>query len=352
MNSAPFTPRFAASALERWTAKVFAACGASDEDASLTASVLVRTNLRGIDTHGVMRVPQYVEKLRSGEVNPRASAKHEFENGVLTVDGDSGLGQAVATRAVRHAAELAKDMPVVPAFIRRSGHLAAIGQFALAGAELGAVTIICQETPPLMALLGSRGPAIGNNPIAFAIPLRGRAPIVFDMATSVVARGNVLQAARDKAVLPDGWAIGPDGEVTTDPAVALKGAMLPVAGPKGVGLAMLVQVLAGTLTGSIAAQSAKAHGAMSSAGNVGAFVLLLNPDLLIGREAFDTHVEEWVSAYLDASGPEARYPGQRAAESERERAVSGIPVSESLRDDLTKVGDLVGVPFELAPIAD
>jgi LDH2 family malate/lactate/ureidoglycolate dehydrogenase len=341
--------RVGAHALEDWVAVAFERCGVPQADARVTASVLVRTNLRGVDTHGVTRVLPYIEKLRSGEVNAIAAPRSEVREGVLHFDGDGGLGQLVASRAVDEAVALARTQPVAMGLIRGSGHLAALGLFVLAAAEQGMIALLCQETPPLMALAGALGPAIGNNPIAYALPVAGRVPLVFDMATSVVARGNVLQAARDKLQIPEGWSIGPDGAPTTDPQVALKGAMLPVAGHKGIGLAMLVQVLAGSLSGSESAESAASFGAASSAGNVSAFLLVINPDRVIGRAAFDAHVAQWLSTYTDASGADARYPGERAAACEVERTRDGIPLPMGVVAELRKVGELVGVPFDLVP---
>lgn len=348
--------RVRAQALEDWVTAAFARCGVPGADARRTAAVLVRTNLRGIDTHGVMRVLPYVEKLRSGEVNAAARPVAELREGVLHVDGGCGLGQVVASFAVEEAVALARSQPVVMGLVRNSGHLAALGLFVLPAAEAGMIAVLCQETPPLMALEGSSGPAIGNNPIAFAAPVAGGAPLVFDMATSIVARGNVLAAARDKVPIPEGWSIGPDGHPTTDPAVALKGAMLPVAGHKGIGLAMLVQILAGSLSGSRSAENAARFRAgnpagNSSAGNVSAFLLLINPERVAGRAAFDANVAEWLSTYMAVSGEEARYPGERAALCEVERRRDGVPLSLGAVAELRKVGGLVGLPFDLAPAA-
>lgn len=338
--------------LRRWTSTVFQALNVGRAAADETARLLVRSNLRGIDTHGVNRVSGYVEKLRSGELNAQPSADLSFRDGVLRLDGDGGLGQSIGRMAVDEAVRRAAEMPVVTCFIRRSGHLAAIGLFALEAAERGMVAVICQETPPLMALEGASRSSIGNNPIAFACPVAGRAPLVFDMATSVVARGNLIQAISDGAtMIPDGWAIGPDGKPTNDPHRALKGAMLPVAGHKGIGLAMMVQVLAGSLTASTTADSAVTHGATSSAGNVSAFLMVINPDLVVGKVAFDAHMERWVSAYLSAGGTAGRYPGQRASETEAGRAVSGIPISTSTLSDLRKAGASAGVPFDLTTMS-
>jgi LDH2 family malate/lactate/ureidoglycolate dehydrogenase len=328
---------------------VFEASGVNRADAETTARVLVRTNLRGIDTHGVSRIPAYVEKVKSGEVNGAAQPNVDERDGVVYVDGDGGLGQAVAGAAIDAVVEAARERAVVPCLISNSGHLAAIGMFALAAAEAGMVAMICQETPPLMALPGSKSPAIGNNPIAFAAPVVGRAPLVFDMATSRVARGNIIDAAREGRAIPEGWATDRDGQPTTDPAEALVGSMLPIADHKGIGLAMMVQVLAGSLSGSSARAAASRFGSQSAAGGVSAFVLVINPDRMLGRAAFDSHVTEWIDGYERASS-DFRYPGERAARSEQDRLATGIPLVASVVAQLVALGDSVGVPFDLAPV--
>jgi LDH2 family malate/lactate/ureidoglycolate dehydrogenase len=338
--------------LRRWTSTAFRAVGIEANDADLTAEVLLRSNLRGIDTHGISRVPGYIEKIQSGEVNASANPSFSIRDGVLFFDGEGGLGQVVATKAVRQAVAQARDNSVVVCFVRNSGHLAALGSFVLEAAEAGMVGVLCQETPPLMALEGSAGPAIGNNPIAFACPVKDAPPLVFDMATSVVARGNVLQAISDGLPeIPIGWAIGPDGRPTRDPSAALRGAMLPIADYKGIGLAMLVQVLAGSLTGSRTAESSTMHGAKSSAGNISAFLMILNPERVTNPQTFDAHMRQWLNVYGSASGMGARYPGQRAAECEARRLVEGIPISRSTVKQLIKIGDLFGTPFDIAPDA-
>ncbi|GAA4326127.1 Ldh family oxidoreductase [Pigmentiphaga soli] len=343
--------RYAAAELQDWIGRMYLAAGVRRQDALATARVLVRTSLRGIDTHGVARVLVYLEKIRSGEINAQPAFRENERAGVLYFDGDGGLGQSVASAAVGAAIARARTAPVVTAIIRGSGHLAALGLFALEAAEQGMVALICQETPPLMAPLGSSRAAIGNNPIAFAAPVAGGPPLVVDMATSVVARGNVLQAVRDGAVeIPLDWAIGPDGQPTTDPQQALKGAMQPIAGHKGVGLAMMVQVLAGSLSGSATAASAAAHGATSSAGNVSAFLLVIDPAQVIGRVAFDDHMAAWLGTYLEAAGPSGRYPGQRAAQCEADRAVGGIPVPAGIVRELERAGEIAGLPFDVAPL--
>ena len=172
------------------------------------ARMLVRTSLRGIDTHGIVRVPDYVARLRSGEVNPVGHPCIQIKHGALHVEGNGTLGQVVGMLAVNAAVEASQTVAAVPCFIGSSGNLSALGLFALHAAEAGLIALICQATPPIMALVGARRPAIGNNPLAFLMPLRNRPPLVFDMAASTVARGRVAAVARERREIPDDWAIG------------------------------------------------------------------------------------------------------------------------------------------------
>ncbi len=343
--------RYDAEALTRWMGAVFEACRVSPADARCSADILARTSLRGIDTHGVSRVPAYVDRLLSGEVDPQAVPRAEWRDGALHIDGAAALGQLVAPFAVAEAVERSRELAAVSCTIRNSGHLGALGVFVLQAAEQGRIAFLCQKTPPLIALPGSSRAAIGNNPLAFAAPLGGgRPPLVFDMAASVVARGQVLQAARDGNPIPDDWALAPDGSPTTDAALALQGAMRPAGGHKGIGLAMLVECLAGSLAGSMTL-SQGSHQDSGSAGGISAFLLVVNPDRFLGRAAFDASMDEWLQHYLRSGGPQARYPGQRQAASEAGRRAGGIPVPASVLRELAATGERVGQRFDLQPVA-
>jgi LDH2 family malate/lactate/ureidoglycolate dehydrogenase len=220
----------------------------------------------------------------------------------------------------------------------------------LAAAEQGMVALLCQRTPPIMSLPGASGRAIGNNPLAFAMPIAGKPALVFDMAHSVVARGHLMTAVREgRAAVPIEWAIGPDGAPTTDPLRALQGAMQPVAGYKGLGMAMLVECLAGSLSNPAVRRSAAPADAGGSASNVSAFLMVLNPALAVGQPAFESNVQTWLENYLQASGPGARYPGQRQAACESERLRTGIPLPPGLLAELQVLGEQRGLSFEFDP---
>jgi LDH2 family malate/lactate/ureidoglycolate dehydrogenase len=205
------------------------------------------------------------------------------------------------------------------------------------------VAVLCQRTNPLIALPGFQGRAIGNNPLAFAMPVPDGVPLVFDMAMSEVARGKLNDAARDGVtVIPEGWAVDPEGRPTTDVQQALSGAMRPTGGHKGIGLAMLVECLAGSLAGALAADS---HGQGPSGGSTGAFLLVANPALLAGQALYDTSVREWMGRYRTAAGATGRYPGERQARSEADRSVNGIPIAPALLRELQSLGERTRISF-------
>jgi LDH2 family malate/lactate/ureidoglycolate dehydrogenase len=249
---------------------------------------------------------------------------------------------------MEHAVALARDHAFVPMVLHEIGHLAALGMFTLRAAEAGNLAFLAQSAPPMMALAGSKGAAIGNNPLSFASPVPRSAPLVLDIAVSGVARGNVLAAAREGRAIPEGWAIDAEGNPTTDANAALAGAMLPMAGHKGIGLAMMVECLAGSLTGATP-ESVTGAKPGSAPARVGAFGFVANPTLVAGREAYEAHVEAWLERYRRATGPEGRYPGQRAASLEVERGRDGIPLPAAVVVELRKVGELTGAPFDVQP---
>jgi LDH2 family malate/lactate/ureidoglycolate dehydrogenase len=308
-------------------------------DARTAAEVLVRTSLRGIDTHGVSRAPLYADGLLSGAINPKPDHGGEYRDGILHYRGDRGLGQVIGAAAVRKALAIARDVPVVTCLMPQCGHLAALGTYVLIAAEAGMFAFICQSTSPLMGLPGWKGRGMGNNPLAFATPVPGHPPLVFDMASSVVARGHLREAVREKVAIPEGWAIGPDGEPTTDPEIGMAGAVLPFGGYKGLGVAMLVQCLAGSLIGN--------SKALAGAGGseMGAFLLVINPQLAAGA-TYAADVEVWFDRYLAAAGAEGRYPGRRAAESEAERSRDGIPVAPGSLEQMRQISQRLGVSAE------
>ena len=324
--------------LEDWGADILTRAGAAADHARLAAAALVRADLRGIATHGVTRLPVYCDQLLDGRLNPAAAIAIAWRGDALVVEGDRALGPAAMRAAAEQLYPRARERGIATAFLHGVGHLGAIGLFALEAAEAGLVMLLCQQTPPLMALEGSSAPLLGNNPIAFAAPVAGGPPLLFDTALSVAARGRILAAVRDGTpAIPGDWAIDAEGRPTTDPAAALAGSLLPIAGYKGMGFAMLVQLLAGTLTGT----SLGEHAPSGAPPGVGAFALVIAPEVLLGPGVAEAELAGWLDRVKTAD-PDGRYPGMRGAEIERRRRVEGIAlppaVVDQLRASATKVG--------------
>jgi LDH2 family malate/lactate/ureidoglycolate dehydrogenase len=334
--------RYESDAVTQWTARVLQAAGIAPPHSALAAEILTRTTLRGIDSHGVSRIPIYLQRIAAGEITSNDPAA-EWREGALHVDGGGALGQVVASFAVDQMAKATEKVACSAGVIRNCGHLSALGMFALQAAEQGRVALVCQRTPAVMGMPGSPRANIGNNPLAFAAPVRGGTPFVFDMANSVAARGRIQQAARDNAPIPAEWAVGEDGMPTTEAAAALLGYLRPMAGHKGLGLAMVVEVLTTGLAGW-PEEPAAAKGS-----GIGAFILVINPALLCGQELFEDGMHKWLRQFLNASGAGARFPGQRQAATEKERRAHGIPLPASVVRELREAGQGVGRDFDLAP---
>jgi LDH2 family malate/lactate/ureidoglycolate dehydrogenase len=308
----------------------------------------VRSEVRDYKTHGMTRVASYVERLHAGDFNARANMQHRSFPGGIVLDADGAMGQVAGPHAVRLGLEaLAVGAASVFIAVRACGHLGALGIHALRAAEAGAFCIIGQRTPPLLALPGFPRAAIGHNPIAFGCPVPGSDPIVFDVACSVAARGHILLAARDGRPIPEGWALDASGSPTTEANAALEGALLPMGGHKGIGIAMLVECLAGAMTATAASLAPEKNiiregGAV---GRQGAFVWMLRPDVFTDDDFFGKYMSQWMEIYLSAGGKQARLPGGRGSALEQDAGARGITLSAATERELAQLGSRLGIPF-------
>lgn len=339
--------RHSPEALQGWTAEVFAACGVPAPDAALAAAVLVRSELRGYRTHGMTRVASYVERLRVGDFNPRPAMHEQRFPGGMVLDADGAMGQIAGPRAVELGRSALESSACVLIAVRECGHLGALGIHALLAAEAGVFCVLGQRTPPLLAMEGFARAAIGHNPIAFGCPLPGADPLVFDIACSVAARGHILLAAREGKPIPQGWAVDEAGAPTTDAKRALKGALLPMGGHKGIGIAMMVECLAGAMAATAASldPGRNALPAAGAVGRQGAFFWMVRPGAFLEAGLFGDYMASWTRTYLAAGAGKAQLPGSRGARLEKEGRAHGIELGDAIRLELRTLGERQGVPF-------
>ncbi len=250
--------RISVEALTNHTARILRACGVSDADADAVAAVLVASDVRGISSHGVARLPYYVAMIEAGTIDPLASPRVVRDSASTAVlDACNGLGQPVGIRAMTLAIDKAAAHDVGIVTVRHSNHYGIAGYYAMMALERDMIGISLTNTHPAVAPTGGSRPTIGTNPIAIAVPTGESLPFVLDMASSAVPRGRLEVAARQGTTLPIGWALDALGAPTTSPEAGLAGALLPLGGPlltsgyKGYGLAVAVEMLAAVLPGSL-----------------------------------------------------------------------------------------------------
>ena len=330
--------------------RLLLACDLPAEDAGIVADCLVQADLRGIDSHGIMRLPVYLERVRRGVINPRPKIGVKRVTPVAAgVDGDNGFGFVVATRAMAEAIEIARAFGLGMAAARRSNHFGMAASYLLQAIEAGFIGFAFTNASPTMPPWGGREPLLGTSPLSVGAPGGRLVPFVLDMATSVAARGKIRKALRRGEKIPEGQALDAEGRPTTDPAAALQGVVLPLGGPKGSGIAMMMDIFCGVLSGA-----AYAGGVGSQYENferpqdVGHFFLAMRPDLFISldeyRTRMDTLVERIHGAPRAEGFTEILMPGEPEARQEAMRRKQGIPYSGGEVATLQQEAAKAGVP--------
>jgi LDH2 family malate/lactate/ureidoglycolate dehydrogenase len=339
--------RVPAAELREFTKGVFIAAGLPSEDAALEAEVLVWANLRGVDSHGVLRIPWYVELIDRGDMNPRPTIRVERETAAtVLIDGDRALGPVVTTVAMRRAIEKARTAGIGWAVIRNTTHQGAMAYYALMAVEAGMAGIAIVCSPPNMAPFGARAAGVHNSPISIAVPAGRHRPLCLDMATSVAAGGK-LSLARDKGIpLPPGWALDGAGQPTTDAHQAK--ILLPFGGPKGSGLAMMFETLTslmvgnpllGPALGGEAGAGRHRQNSVVAAIDVGAFT-----DLAAYRAEVDRLIDG-LRALPRADGiTEILVPGEPEDRTTEERERRGVPLPAGTVENLRRVAARFRVP--------
>ncbi len=336
-----------ADELKRFVTEVFLHTGMPREDAAWTADTLTQAELRGTSSHGVIRVPDYMKRLKNGANNPNPKIKIVRDAGALVLmDSDSGMGQVVAKRGMEECLERAEEHNVGVVIMQRSNHFGAAGSFAELALDRGMVGLVTTNAVKTIAPAGGKQKLLGNNPIAIAVP--GDPPIVLDMALSTVARGYVLQAHKAGKLIPEGWGVNSEGQPTTDPNEVLQtGSLTAIAGYKGVGLSVAIDAILGSVTGG--AHSHNVVGIMNpvDSGNVTHVFVALRIEALLPLAEFSATVNA-LCAFLRASPKAAGVeriwmPGEIEYERALERRTAGIPLTPERYTELAGLAREIGI---------
>ena len=342
---------FSAEELTAYGKAMFRSAGMSDADAALIAGDLVKANLRGVDSHGVSRIPMYLERLRHGLVNPRPQVKvTKVAGAVAHVDGDNGMGFVASDVAMTTACDLASEMGIGMAGVHRSTHFGMGACYALRAIERGFISMIFTNSSPAIPMWGGRTTFLGASPIAAGIPGGEHPPFVMDMAMTVIARGKIRLAAMKGDPIPEGLALDVDGNPTTDAAKAFEGVCLPFGGVKGSVLATLMDLMSGVFTGANFGGDVKSlYFDHSEPQNVGHVFFAIRPDLFMSLTDFGARMDEFYSRIKTlpraAGVDEIMLPGEPEQRREDQRRRDGIPVTANVVADLVAEGKAVGVAF-------
>lgn len=303
--------------------RAFTANGVPMKTAESVARALIAAEAEGQSGHGFSRIDDYVAQVRSGKINAGAQPETTLlaPSNLLT-DAKMGFAYPALDQAIDRGAELAKSQGLASMGITNSHHCGALSVQVEALARRGLVALMVANAPAAIAPWGSNVPVYGTNPIAFAAPRAGTDPLVIDLSLSKVARGKVMHAHKTGGRIPEGWALDPSGNPTTDPFEGLKGTMVPIGDAKGTLLALMVEILASLMTGAATSREATSFFvAEGPAPRVGQFILAMQPNRQAG---FAQRLEELLTLISNLDG--ARLPGMRRAESIRQAQRHGLNV--------------------------
>ena len=319
---------------------IFVKLGLPADDARVVADHLVEADLRGVHSHGVIRVPTYVKACQDGRINAHPNIRIVEDNGgQVVMDGDNGIGQLTAYRANEVAIARGKQHGMAAVALRRSNHCGTMAYYAVRAIPHGLIGFATTNAGINMPPTGGTKKLVGNNPFAIAVPTNRDWPMVLDMATSVVAGGKLDVAKSKGEKIPLGWARDKDGNPTTDPAAAREGWLEPLGGPKGYGLAVMLDVLAGVLSGG-------RFGAGLGEKGSAQFFMTIDVGRFQPLDQFKAHMDELIDQLHDCP----REPGANkiyvAGEIEHalqsKRQAEGVPIEESVLGELDKVQKELG----------
>lgn len=337
----------------RFAHDVLVGNGVKTEQAIIVANCLVAADLRGVDTHGVNRIPSYMERIRQGVLDAKAIPTLEQKTPVVAqVDGHNGFGFLAASLGMDTAINMAREFGIGMVAIKHSNHFGMSAWLVQKAIDAEMMSLVFTNSSPALPVWGSKDKLVGVSPLACGAPAGETKPFILDMAPSIAARGKIYKAKRRGEKIPDDWALDADGMPTTDPAKALEGVMLPMGGPKGSALAIMMDVFSGVLSGSAFAGHVTGPYDPSKPSDVGHFLLVIKPDLFLSLEEFKERMDY---LYQRVIGCEKRpdvdriyFPGEIEQLTQQKREEQGIPYAaaevETLNREATKVGAKVLTP--------
>ena len=314
--------------------------GLNKDDAEIFINNLIDANLTGVDTHGLTRLSIYLKRIKLGLIKPDPRMIFEQKFPVVAVlDADNGLGQIAGEKAIDKAIEMAKTYGLSAVGVRNSQHFGALGYYCRRAAEKEFICLGFTNAEPALPPWGSYEAYFGTNPVAIGVPVKDDFPVVIDLSTSIIARGKIISASKQKISIPEGWALDPDGNPTTDPDKALAGAVLTMAGPKGYALAMMVDILSGVLSGSGYGKNVHSmYKDLENQANVGHFFICINIEAFMPKEIFLRKIRQMKEEIKNSAKrqgiDEIRIPGEKKMKTKADSHKNGIQLGPDVIEEL------------------
>jgi LDH2 family malate/lactate/ureidoglycolate dehydrogenase len=334
--------------LQRLVTDLYVAEGVPEADSAWVAETLVASDLWGHPSHGVMRATWYLARLRSGVMRRVTAPEWLVDAGAIgLMDAQDGIGQVATAAAMRSAIARAKAHGVSVVSVRNSNHHGALACYTRMAAAAGCVGMLATNASAAMPPWGGRSKLVGNNPWSVAAPAGGHPPFVLDLANTAVARGKIFDARQKGLPIPEGWALDADGRPTTDPVAALSGVLLPMAGHKGYGISLAMEVLSGVLSGSGVLDDVSGPYQAEKRSACGHFVLALDISRFAAPGEFAARMEGWIgrlkAAPLAEGSAEVLYPGEGEARAEARHRRDGLALADATRAALEAEAAALGV---------
>ncbi len=333
------------------------AAGISAPDANILAESLVDADVHGTSTHGITRLNIYLRRVQKGLINPHAELVVERRRGgTLALDAGNGLGQVQAMKALEMLIPRARENGIAAATIRNSQHFGALSYYANKAAQQDMILLVTSNCEPAMSPEGACQAFFGTNPIAASFPTGKGWPVKIDLATSIVARGNIVAAQKRGEAIPAGWALTSEGEATTDAATALAGTVLTMAGHKGYALALMVEIFSSVLSGAaIGSSIGSMYKNMDRKQDVGHFFCLLDiaafMDVAEFKQRLDETIDQIKGCRKRPGVKEIKVPGEGSYLRAQASLARGIPIDEATRKELATLCQELNVPFTLEKLA-
>ena len=330
--------------LNEFCINVLIKAGFDAKDAEIISDTLMFAEMRNVTSHGIVRLPTYIERMEQGIINQYADMK--FTNNqaaaVTMLDADNGMGQVAGYKAMKQAMSIAKLYGIGMAAVKNSNHFGVASYYSMMALEENMIGIVMTNASPAIAPFGTKTPLLGTNPLTVAVPAKNGKPIVLDMSMSTVARGKIRMYALQNKEMPLDWGLDAEGNPTTDPNEALKGSLVPIGGVKGSGLSLIVDLLTGVLTGTSLTGEVKTVTNMSGPSKTSHVFLAINVGSFINPEIYKNNVDlviENIKSLPPKGDNEIFMAGEIEQNLMDRRKIEGIPVEMSVVELLNKLAD-------------